>query len=942
MIPSDSTIVHLPHFQQFFCNFAEINPLYASNVTFSTFALNLFLNVSSISMASTANLTSLILTPLDSLSNVSAQGSICPFSAQNSSIFDSKCFLVCMWRGLLPVPLHEATAFALEESVRNKNCSFRFQSANKLGKPNYSDQSRFVPLSCVWASVVHIARSLQTWLRRVTVSPAQSLSTWTSKCALLCSSSGYCCAFVGTRFTPKAACSPSRIGLSSRIGWITLNFTLGMFPFLPWLSPRSSNNRGTCFWSASISINSSLITLTDLCNTSHSLSRCYAAPIMPIRLVSNFSFNIFLTLIFCCCHKIISGQNPCTSSDLYSARWHQAQNSVARMFTPQLLPCITLISVSSCWTSQKDNDGVTQQVVQRKHRVHSHRISALSTRRTLQKPEFVHVYPLAPSSRGNNALKLALQRTHHSAQKFLALHLGPSWSLSRPIELWPFSLVFHDPFQRITSTLSCRTFALVNEVEEHVFQHPLDLFPLSFLDFDWIKQISFLIVIVLLPCSWIQHEKVCCQSTWTQTDAVQTSIVGPPASRVLSTLHSRVSPNTSLLQSSHSGQLTVLDEILQRVLLPSMLPALSFLSPISSFRTNPCSLPSPIDAKRQWHIGPCTKCALPSFNNSRISGIHHFNACTRCSCKKMSTHDQLSLYASMHASLYCLSWSCTLSVWVFVNRDRKTCGIDAWRASNQEFGLMFFLLHFLQFFSFFTQERKVNQSMGQLCRRLTQTCHPSPPLPQQGWGHRTPTPADQVKTGRKPSPHCKPTWCSIGATKLPPRGLGGVLTLTPPFRWTGQRGMVQSPPTICSPTSAVQTTKRALPPSPVSSRWIFSFFLLAVTLSRSEVPELSVVTSCCQMDDENWIDAITCGFLCEPRQKCSKQFDRCRCWRPSTRISLLRSSIFAAAFEINSTLPMWASTASTGRSICFAVGVTIGTSSLRCDPRPRTSRVVNW
>ena len=48
------------------------------------------------------------------------------------------------------------------------------------------------------------------------------------------------------------------------------------------------------------------------------------------------------------------------------------------------------------------------------------------------------------------------------------------------------------------------------------------------------------------------------------------------------------------------------------------------------------------------------------------------------------------------------------------------------------------------------------------------------------------------------SPHCKPTWCSIGATKLPPRGIGGVLALTPPLRWTRQRGIVQSPPTICS------------------------------------------------------------------------------------------------------------------------------------------------
>ena len=46
----------------------------------------------------------------------------------------------------------------------------------------------------------------------------------------------------------------------------------------------------------------------------------------------------------------------------------------------------------------------------------------------------------------------------------------------------------------------------------------------------------------------------------------------------------------------------------------------------------------------------------------------------------------------------------------------------------------------------------------------------------------------------------------------PPHGLGGVLTLTPHLRWTGQRGIVQAPQ-----TSAAKTTRRALPPSPESS-----------------------------------------------------------------------------------------------------------------------------
>ena len=187
-IPSGSTVVHLPHFQQFqqffwnqsivctHCNFSTFDSflIFAILASFNLFlslailaSLNLFLTVSSISIASTANLTSLgLLTPLDSLSNVSAQGSVCPISAQNSSTFDlpsafvymsagfdsdatfttRKCFaatrscshsiIVCMWRVLLPVPLLEAIAFALEESVCSESCSFRLQSANKLCKPN--------------------------------------------------------------------------------------------------------------------------------------------------------------------------------------------------------------------------------------------------------------------------------------------------------------------------------------------------------------------------------------------------------------------------------------------------------------------------------------------------------------------------------------------------------------------------------------------------------------------------------------------------------------------------------------------------------------------------------------------------------------------------------------------------------------------------------------
>ena len=56
-----------------------------------------------------------------------------------------------------------------------------------------------------------------------------------------------------------------------------------------------------------------------------------------------------------------------------------------------------------------------------------------------------------------------------------------------------------------------------------------------------------------------------------------------PWQEILSTFHSRILENTSMLQSSHSDQLTELDDFLQHVFLPAKLPALSCSSPISFF-----------------------------------------------------------------------------------------------------------------------------------------------------------------------------------------------------------------------------------------------------------------------------------------------------------------------------------------------------------------------
>ena len=186
---------------------------------------------------------------------------------------------------LLPAPHREATAFALEESVCNESCSFKFQSANKLCRPSPghpSPVSAWYSLSAVLSPITLCTvelcpskcRPLRTItpdvLRRVTVSPAQSLSTCTSKCALLGSCAGHCSAFLGTpckylatRFNcvtrptwfrhrscktldcfrdvhtvlrPKrfVACSLSRVGLVSiDSASIALNFTLGVLTKLP-------------------------------------------------------------------------------------------------------------------------------------------------------------------------------------------------------------------------------------------------------------------------------------------------------------------------------------------------------------------------------------------------------------------------------------------------------------------------------------------------------------------------------------------------------------------------------------------------------------------------------------------------------------------------------------------------------------------------------------
>ena len=212
------------------------------------------------------------------------------------------------------------------------------------------DQSRRVPLSCVWASVVHVARSLQTCFDALPcLQPSHCpralpvWSAWLPYGELLrlpwhsfqvprhtfqlhhVTSSGFqhfSCQrldlFVNVYTilrqirtthdpTPKKRCFLSFViwTVLDCVNLSSTQFHSQSFDNIPSVSPRSSSSWETCFRSTSISINSSLITLTDLCNTSKSSSRCFAGPIMPIRLVSHFSCNI--------CPKISINYRPASS-----------------------------------------------------------------------------------------------------------------------------------------------------------------------------------------------------------------------------------------------------------------------------------------------------------------------------------------------------------------------------------------------------------------------------------------------------------------------------------------------------------------------------------------------------------------------------------------------------------------------------------------------------
>ena len=148
-----STLAHFAGYQsivRIHRNFASFDSflVFANLACFGSFLI--FASFGSIYIVSTANLTFLsFMTSLGFLSTVFARGSVRPISAQKILLLSiSQVLLSTYLQDLIPLPLSQ----------------------------------------------------LASVLLRVTVSPAQSLSTCTSKCALLGSCAVYCSAFLGTHF----------------------------------------------------------------------------------------------------------------------------------------------------------------------------------------------------------------------------------------------------------------------------------------------------------------------------------------------------------------------------------------------------------------------------------------------------------------------------------------------------------------------------------------------------------------------------------------------------------------------------------------------------------------------------------------------------------------------------------------------------------------------
>ena len=210
------------------------------------------------------------------------------------------------------------------------------------------------------------------------------------------------------------------------------------------------------------------------------------------------------------------------------------------------------------------------------------------------------------------------------------------------------------------SALSFRTFTLVNVVEEFLLQHPLEIF--SHFPSLTLDRANFLAdrnrpLAILVSNSG-------------------KSAVGPAEYRP--TLSNRPSSTSCFLSVPNVHEswrvLRCCDCLLpanqpQRVFLTAMSPASSCSSHISFFHAQ-------ILAHHHHQLTPSasdtsgTQCALPTFHNSRISGIHQLDACTGWSCKKCLHMINCILYASMHDRVL------SFLVLHVVNLDLRSTGIE--------------------------------------------------------------------------------------------------------------------------------------------------------------------------------------------------------------------------------------------------------------------------
>ena len=301
------------------------------------------------------------------------------------------------------------------------------------------------------------------------------------------------------------ACSPSRFGLFSiASASVALSFTLVVLTKLPRMSSRTSRNCGACSGPPRFSINSLLITQTDLCSSSSSLSKCSAAPIMPIRLVPAF-FCAGLPKLStwssaAATTEASQWQNPLTYSELYTAGLLAPSSKLLlRRCSPHSFCHVLLASSASVHCLVE---------FARTHRVHTLYKCALDTSNTAStrfRPRrsarsvitwLTNAFRL---STGGIAVNTSLGSSFSSSVLALLTSLTTSRALSDTL-----SFVLQNPFQRVRSALSLRTPTFRRVVKQFLLQHPIDFLLFPFLDFDRVEQISLLVVVVFLPLFRVQ------------------------------------------------------------------------------------------------------------------------------------------------------------------------------------------------------------------------------------------------------------------------------------------------------------------------------------------------------------------------------------------------------------------------------------------------------